>query len=69
MAEDLDAPEVISEVLAVDDTLDVMRGDWSLVLSIDICIPGALVIVLLGGHVLQFNITLLIQGNIWFTLE
>ena len=68
-AEDLDDGEVISEVLVVDNMLDGMWGEWPLVLSIDVGFPGPLVIVLIGGQVLQFDITVLIQGSTWFTLE
>ena len=67
--EDLDDVEVISEVLVADNMLDGVRGEWPLVLSIDVCFPGLLVIVSIGGHVLQFDNTLWIQGNTWFTLE
>ena len=67
--EDLDDVEVISEVSVVDNMLDGMRGEWPLVLSIDVGFPGPLVIVLIGGQVLQFDITVLIQGSTWFTLE
>ena len=67
--EDLDDVEVISEVLVIDNMLDGMRGEWPLVLSIDVGFPGTLVIVLIGGQVLQFDITVLIQGSTWFTLE
>ena len=67
--EDLDDVEVISEVLVVDNMLDEMRGEWPLVLSTDVSFPDLLVRVLLGGHVLQSDSTLWIQGNTWFTLE
>ena len=61
--EEVDAVEVISMVLVVDNMLEMMSGEWPFVLSLDVCFPCVLVPILLCGHVLQFNITSLIQGN------
>ena len=61
--QDLEDVEVISEGLVLDKKLDGMRGECPFVLSMDVCLPDVLVRVLLGGHVQQFDSTLLIQGN------
>ena len=61
--EDLDDVEVISEIVLVKNMLDGMRGEWPLVLFMAVCLSDVLVRVLLGGHVLQSDSTLLIQGN------